>query len=102
MSFWSYWYFHIPNFVLAALMYTLLGRMVLGLFVPEDWDNYIWLFFKRLTDPVLRIVRVITPAILGHGVVMVFSVLWLMLLRLAWLVLLVRLGLAPIAGDQGS
>ena len=22
----TYWYFHLPNFVLAALMYTLLGR----------------------------------------------------------------------------
>ena len=27
-AFWSYWYFHIPNFVLAAVMYTLLGRLV--------------------------------------------------------------------------
>ena len=26
----TYWYFHLPNFVLAALMYTLLGRVLLG------------------------------------------------------------------------
>ena len=38
---WSYWYFQVPNFVLAALVYTLLGRFVLGFFVPADWDNYI-------------------------------------------------------------
>ena len=29
----TYWYFHLPNFILAALMYTLLGRAVLGLVV---------------------------------------------------------------------
>ena len=102
MSFWSYWYFHIPNFVLAALMYTLLGRMVLGLFVPADWDNYIWRFFRGVTDPYLRLVRVITPGVLGHGVVMVFGVLWLMALRLGWLLILLRLGLAPMSGGQGG
>jgi len=102
MSFWSYWYFHIPNFLLAALMYTLLGRMVLGLFVPENWDNYIWRFFRRVTDPFLRLVRALTPQILGNGVVMVFGVLWLMTLRLVWLLVLLRLGLAPVAGGQGG
>ena len=28
----TYWYFHLPNFILAALMYTLLGRVVLALY----------------------------------------------------------------------
>lgn len=102
MTFWSYWYFHIPNFVLAALMYTLLGRMVLGLFVPADWDNYIWRFFRRMTDPYLGLVRSVTPSVLSHGVVMVFGVLWLMVARLGWFLALLRLGLAPVAGGQGS
>ena len=31
--FLTYWYYHLPNFVLAALMYTLLGRVLLGLIV---------------------------------------------------------------------
>ncbi len=53
---WTYWYFHIPNFVLAALVYTLIGRFVLGFFVPENWDNYIWRAFRRLTDPVVQVV----------------------------------------------
>ena len=50
----AYWYFHLPNFVLAALMYTLLGRAVLGLIVGPDSSNYIWRFFCRITDPVRR------------------------------------------------
>ena len=47
----TYWYFHLPNFVLAALMYTLLGRAVLGLIVDAGFPNYIWRFFCRITDP---------------------------------------------------
>lgn len=102
MSFWSYWYFHFPNFVLAALMYTLMGRMVLGLFVPPDWDNYIWRFFQRATDPFIGLVRLITPQVLSHGIVMVFGVLWLMVLRLGWFIVLLQLGLAPVSGGQGG
>ncbi|NJL07638.1 MAG: hypothetical protein HC900_04765 [Methylacidiphilales bacterium] len=32
----DYWYFHLPNFVLAALFYTLLGRVLLGIVVDAD------------------------------------------------------------------
>ena len=49
-----FWYFHLPNFVLAALMYTLLGRAILGVIVgPQNSSNYIWRFFCRITDPVV-------------------------------------------------
>lgn len=101
MNFWSYWYFHIPNFILAALMYTLLGRFALGLFVPENWDNYIWRFFKAVTDPVLRLVRAVTPQVLQQPVVIVFGVLWLMLARIVYFVALANAGLAPVAA-QGT
>ena len=49
----TYWYYHLPNFILAALMYTLLGRVLLGLIVGPDSGNYIWRFFCRVTDPVV-------------------------------------------------
>ncbi len=95
MNFWSYWYFHIPNFVLAAIMYTLIGRLVLGFFVPENWDNYIWRFFRLITDPFVKVVRFVTPQVLSHTVVIVFAVLWTMAIRLVFLVALLNLGLAP-------
>lgn len=98
-DFWSYWYFHAPNFVLAAVMYTLIGRLVLGFFVPENWDNYIWRGFKAVTDPAVRAVRFVTPQVLSHGVVLVFGALWMMALRLAWLVVLLNVGLAPGRGS---
>ena len=59
--FWTYWYFHVPNYLLAAVLYTLLGRFLLGLFVPPDWNNYIWRFFCRVTHPVLAAVAWVTP-----------------------------------------
>ena len=57
----TYWYFHLPNFVLAALMYTLLGRAVLGLIVAPDSSNYIWRFFCRITDPFVALIAPVTP-----------------------------------------
>ena len=59
--FFTYWYFHLPNFILAALMYTLLGRAILGLIVDHNSQNYIWRFFCRSTDPIVDAVAFVTP-----------------------------------------
>jgi uncharacterized protein YggT (Ycf19 family) len=91
----EYWYFHLPNFVLAALMYTLLGRLVMSLFAPAEWKNYIWRAFVRLTEPVLEVVRRITPIGVPDVVVMVFAVLWIALLRLLLVLVLARFDLLP-------
>jgi uncharacterized protein YggT (Ycf19 family) len=101
-DFWSYWYFHIPNFVLAAIMYTLLGRLALGLFVPEDWDNYIWRAFRTVTDPFVRVVRYVTPDVLGQPVVLIFGSLWLIAIRVAYLLALIKSGLGPVANPGAA
>lgn len=90
-----YWYFHIPNFLLAAVIYTLIGRLLLGLVAPSDWNNYIWIAFLRITDPFVLAVRTVTPAVLGHHLVLIFTILWLMLLRVLLFAGLASLGLAP-------
>jgi hypothetical protein len=97
-GFWTYWYFHIPNFILAALAYTLLGRFALSFFVPENWDNYIWRAFKRLTDPVVTIVSFVTPALVPYRLILIFSVLWLLLARVAFALILGAAGLMPGGG----
>ncbi|MBM3489506.1 MAG: YggT family protein [Alphaproteobacteria bacterium] len=58
---WDYWYLHLPNFALSAVMYTMLGRFLLGFVLPADSSNYIWRWFCRLTEPFLRAVAFITP-----------------------------------------
>jgi uncharacterized protein YggT (Ycf19 family) len=94
----QYWYFHLPNFVLAAVMYTLLGRLILSFFAAPDWKNYIWRAFVRITDPVLRVVRVLTPAGVPDVIVLVFAILWFMLLRVLFFMAMASLGLLPSVG----
>ena len=82
--FWQDWYFHLPNYVLAALVYTLLGRFLLSLFLPADTKNYIQRWFVRLTEPVVWIVRTITPALVPPPLLPLVAAVWLTLLRLAF------------------
>ncbi len=90
--FWATWYFQLPNFVLAALMYTLLGRALLGFFVEPDSQNYIWRFFCRLTDPVVAVVSLVTPRAAPPVVIWLFGVVWLFWLRVGLLYLVLLLG----------
>ncbi len=91
----QYWYFHLPNFVLAVLMYTLLGRVLLGLFVDPDSPNYIWRFFCRLTDPVVALVAKVTPKAAVPVIIWLFGVVWLFWLRVLLLSVLIALGIPP-------
>ena len=94
----AYWYFHLPNFVLAALMYTLLGRALLGLMVDPHSSNYIWRFFCRITDPVVTAVAYVTPKAAVPVVQWLFGVVWLFWLRVLLLYLFLVLGALPKAG----
>jgi YggT family protein len=89
------WYFHLPNFILAALMYTLLGRAVLGLIFQPEAGNYIWRFFCRFTDPVVAAVALVTPKATAPVVIWLFGVVWLFWLRVALLYAYLFLGFAP-------
>jgi len=83
------WYFQAPNFVLAALMYTFLGRVLLGFFVAGDSQNYIWRFFCRLTDPALALMAYVTPKAVNPVVMWLFGAVWMFWLRvlLLWIFL---------------
>jgi hypothetical protein len=91
----TYWYFHLPNFILAALMYTLLGRALLGLIVQPDSSNYIWRFFCRITDPVVALFAVLTPKATAPVVLWLFGFVWLFWLRVLLLLLFLTFGIAP-------
>jgi hypothetical protein len=91
----TYWYFHIPNFLLAALMYTLLGRVMLSLFVDPDSPNYIWRFFCQVTDPFLRLIARLTPKAAPPLILWMFGFVWLFWLRVLFVYLYALLGLLP-------
>ena len=90
------WYFQVPNFILAALMYTLLGRVLLGFFVDPNSQNYIWRFFCNVTDPVIGAVERVTPKATLPIIVWLFSFVWLFWLRFALRVLFTASGLLPV------
>ena len=96
--FLTYWYYHLPNFVLAALMYTLLGRVLLSLFVEPDSANYIWRFFCRVTDPFVGAVGLVTPKAAVPVVVWLFGFVWLFWLRVLLLYLFAVAGANPRMG----
>jgi YggT family protein len=91
----AYWYFHLPNFILAALMYTLLGRVLLGLIVQPDSANYIWRFFCRITDPFIALIAPLTPRAAAPVVVWLFGVVWLFWLRVLLFNLFLLSGVVP-------
>jgi hypothetical protein len=101
-SFASYWYFHLPNFILAALMYTMLGRFLLGLMVDADSPNYIWRFFCRITDPVIGAISIVTPKITAPAVLWLFGFVWMFWLRVVFHYTLLLLNLAPRLGGAAS
>ena len=94
----AYWYYYVPDYVLALLMYTLFGRVLLGLVVPSDSNNYIWRFFCRLTDPVVAAVALVTPKAAVPVVVWLFGVVWIFWARVLLLYLFLGLTVSSRAG----
>jgi YggT family protein len=92
------WLYHGPNLLLAAMLYTLVGRFLLSLLFKPDSDKVIWRVFAQVTDPVLRFVRAITPAVVPNGLVMIATIFWLIILRMLWLLIAAMFGFLPKVG----
>jgi hypothetical protein len=91
----THWYFHLPNFILAAVMYTMLGRVILGMIVDPTSKNYIWRFFCRITDPVVDAVGVVTPKAVAPVILWLMAFVWLFWLRVAFYALFAVTGMSP-------
>ena len=98
IPFWSLWYYHLPNFVLAVVMYTMLGRAVLGLIVEHDSKNYIWRAFCAITDPVINLIALVTPKATVPVVLWLFGFVWMFWLRVLLLYVFLLLGAIPKVG----
>ena len=97
-SFFEHWYFHVPNLLMAAMIYTLIGRYVLELSLAKKPDAVILKVFRSVTDPIVRFVRLVTPRIAPDGLVVVFAVFWLMAGRMFWFLTCVAAGMRPSIG----
>ncbi len=92
-NFLNHWYFHIPNLVMAALIYTLIGRAVLELLLAKRPGAVLLHVFRSITSQVVGVVRFVTPAIVPDGLVVVFSIVWLLAARILWFLACVAAGM---------
>ena len=74
------------DYVLGAIMWTLIGRSAMNIFLPIDSDFFFMRVFVRMTDPILRIFRPVTPGFLIEPVIPLF---------VAWFFFLIRFYLMP-------
>lgn len=75
----SYALFQIIQLLLRLLIYTFIGKGVLALLVGANHrDNAVWRFFDRVTRPVWRLTRALTPRAVPDA-----AIAWLAVLLLA-------------------
>jgi YggT family protein len=67
----THWYFHLPDFILAAAIYTLIGRYLLSPFFVADSDRVVMRVFRNVTDPILKAVALVTPKIVPGGLLII-------------------------------
>lgn len=76
----------ILDYVLGVIMWTLIGRSAMRIFLSEQSSFFVMRFFVRSTNPLLRLFRPITPAFLIEPVVPLY---------VAWFFFMVRFYLMP-------
>ncbi len=90
-----FWLYQVPNLLLAALMYTLLGRFILSLMFPPDSDKVIWRTFCQITAPVMAAVKVVTPLAVHERILVLLAFTWLLFVRMLLFVSFAAAGLLP-------
>lgn len=57
------------DYVLGVIMWTLIGRAAMNLFLPIDSSFFFMRAFVKLTEPLIRLFRPITPGFLAEPLV---------------------------------
>lgn len=76
----------VVDYLFGIIMWTLIGRFAMGIFLPEDSDFFFMRFFVRATNPILRIFKPVTPGFLIEPLVPLF---------VAWFFYMFRFYLMP-------
>ncbi len=74
------------DYVLGMVMWTLIGRVAMNLFLPINSDFFFMKFFVRVTNPLLRFLKPVTPGFLVEPLVPLF---------IAWFFFMIRFYLMP-------
>jgi hypothetical protein len=97
-AWWSYLHFHLPNYALAVVFYTLWARFLLSFILPPNSPNYIFRWFVRLTQWICVPVRFITPRFVPDIFVPPLASLWVAVARVALFAVMNAFGLTPRVG----
>lgn len=76
----------IIDYILGMVMWTLVGRFGMNLFLPLDSPFFFMKAFVKLTDPILRVFKPVTPSFLIPPMVPLF---------VAWFFFMIRFYLMP-------
>jgi len=74
------------DYILGTIMWTLIGRSAMNLFLPIDSNFFFMKAFVRLTNPILKLFKPITPGFLLDLVVPLY---------VAWFFFIFRFYLMP-------
>ena len=80
------WWVIVIDYALGLVMWTLLGRAAMRIFMPEDSPFFFMRFFVRSTNPVIALFRPVTPKFLHEA---------LHPLYVAWFFFMARFYLMP-------
>ena len=59
----------VSDYLLGMVMWTLIGRFAMSIFLPEDSEFFFMKFFVRSTNPLIRAFKPITPSFLVQPMV---------------------------------
>jgi hypothetical protein len=71
----------ISDYLLGMVMWTLIGRFAMGIFLPEDSSFFFMKFFVRSTNPILQAFKWITPSFLIQPLVPLYVAWFFFMLR---------------------
>lgn len=74
------------DYVMGTIMWTLIGRAAMNIFLPVTSDFFFMKAFVKLTDPLLRLFRPITPGFLADPLIPLY---------VAWFFYMFRFYLMP-------
>jgi len=76
----------IIDYVLGVVMWTLIGRFGMGIFLPENSNFFFMRFFVRATEPLIKLFSPITPEFLIRPLVPLY---------VAWFFFMIRFYVMP-------
>ena len=74
------------DYLLGVVMWTLIGRFAMGIFLPEDSSFFFMKFFVKSTNPIIKLFKWITPSFLIQPFVPLY---------VAWFFFMARFYLMP-------